>query len=106
MSTERSKEVVMWRMEESLNQAQEAGIDEVVSPKVHSQEEGVSAEGRQGLKEMLGSFRTAFPDARLEVEHILAEGDKVMTWSNLMGRHIGPLEAVPAIGKKVQVSRM
>jgi len=106
MSTERNKEVGMRLVEEGFNHSQEAGIEEVVSPKVHSQEEGVSAEGRQGLKEMLGSFRMALPDARLEVEHILAEGDKVMTWSNLMGRHIGPLEAVPAIGKKGQVSRM
>lgn len=45
MSTERNKEVVMRLMEEGFNHSQEAGIEEVVSPKVHSQEEGVSAEG-------------------------------------------------------------
>lgn len=103
MSTEQNKQLVMRLIEEGFNQGREVVIDELVSPKYRSQEEGMSAEGSAGLKELLGSFRTAFPDFRLQVEHILAEGDKVMTWAVFTGTHLGPLEAVPATGKKVMV---
>jgi len=103
MSTEQNKQIVMRLIEEGFNRAREAVIDELVSPKYQSQEEGMAAEGRQKLKEPMGSFRTAFPDLHLQVEHILAEGDKVMTWAVFTGTHLGPLEAVPATGKKVVV---
>ena len=103
MSTEQNKQLVMRLIEEGFNRGREAVIDELVSPKYRSQEEGMAAEGGAGLKELTASFRTAFPDFRLQVEHILAEGDMVMTWSVFAGTHLGPLEAVPPTGKKVMV---
>jgi len=103
MSTEQNKQLVRRLIEEGFNQGREAVIDELVSPKYRSQEEGMEAMGSEGLKELMRSFRTAFPDLHLQVEHILAEGDKVMTWAVFTGTHLGPLEAVPPTGKKVMV---
>ena len=103
MSTEQNKQLVMRLIEEGFNQGREAVIDELVSPRYRSQEEGMAAEGSAGVKELVGSFRTAFPDFRLRVEHVLAEGDKVMTWAIFTGTHTGPMEALPPTGKKVIV---
>jgi steroid delta-isomerase-like uncharacterized protein len=59
--------------------------------------------GVEGFKELLGVYRTAFPDMKLTIEEIIAEGDKVVTWATFTGTHRGPLQSLPATGKSVRV---
>lgn len=103
MSTERNKQVVTRFVEEVFNQKNLAALDEVVSSTFHSQEQDVEAAGVEVMREIIGAFWTAFPDGHLSIEHILAEGDKVMTWATFTGTHLGQLEAIPPTGKKVAV---
>jgi steroid delta-isomerase-like uncharacterized protein len=63
----------------------------------------MNASGPEGFKAMAAGFRTAFPDALLTVEEMIAEGDKVVTWAIFTGTHKGPLEGIPPTGKRVQV---
>lgn len=65
-------QVVMRLIEKRLSQGKGAVIDEIISPKYRSEVEGMSIEGRQGLRELRGSVRTASPDARSEVRHFRA----------------------------------
>ena len=45
--------------------------------------------GTGGLKAGIGAFKKAFPDARLSVEHIFGEDDKVVARVQVTGTHRG-----------------
>ena len=60
-------------------------------------------QGREGLKEVLGMMRTAFPDIHWVVEEMVAEGDTVVTRFTWTGTHQGAFLGVPATGKNVSV---
>jgi steroid delta-isomerase-like uncharacterized protein len=50
------------------------------------------------------SLRAAFPDGRVTIEDMIAEGDKVVTRYNSRGTHKGDFMGIPATGKKVAVT--
>lgn len=103
MSTEQNKPLVRRLIEEGFNKGNERVIDELVAPNFATREESMRAVGLAGFKEMVAAFRTAFPDARMTIEDVIAEGDKVITWAYLTGTHRGPLEGIPPTGKRVKV---
>lgn len=59
--------------------------------------------GRAGLKETFSMFLNAFPDARITIEEMLAEGDKIVARIVLRGTHQGPFFGIPATGRSVVV---
>ena len=59
-------------------------------------------QGREGLKEVLGMMRAAFPDIHWVVEEMVAEGDIVVTRFTWTGTHRGVF-GVPATGRSVVV---
>lgn len=90
-------------IEEGFNKGNERVIDELVAPNFATREESMRAVGLAGFKEMVSAFRTAFPDARMTIEDVIAAGDKVITWAYFTGTHRGPLEGIPPTGKRVKV---
>jgi steroid delta-isomerase-like uncharacterized protein len=60
-------------------------------------------QGRQGLKDVIGMLRTAFPDIHWVIEETIASGDKVVTRFKWSGTHRGDFVGVPATGRKVTV---
>jgi steroid delta-isomerase-like uncharacterized protein len=103
MSAQDSKAVIRRLIEEGINRNNEAVIDELVSPTFVSNEEGMGGVGLEGFKQVIKMYHTAFPDARLEVQFYVAEGDLVVTWGEYTGTHNGPLEGIPATGLPVRV---
>lgn len=59
--------------------------------------------GIEGLKDVLRSMRTAFPDLYFGIEEQIAEGDKVCTRFEWSGTHRGEFLGVPATGRPVKV---
>jgi len=59
--------------------------------------------GLAGLKMFMGMFRAAFPDARLIVEDLLADGDRVIGRWTVTGTQTGALQGIPASGKAVNI---
>jgi steroid delta-isomerase-like uncharacterized protein len=59
--------------------------------------------GREGLKNVIGQIRSAFPDTRWVVDEMVAEGDKVVTRFHWTGTHLGPFLGIAATGKPVKV---
>jgi predicted ester cyclase len=56
--------------------------------------------GNQSLKQLAQLWRTAFPDLKVTVHDILAEGDLVViAWSG-GGTHLGDLMGIPPTGKQ------
>jgi steroid delta-isomerase-like uncharacterized protein len=56
----------------------------------------------EGMKQALPMFRAAFPDMRLTVEDMIAEGDKVLDRVTVRCTHEGELMGIPASGKQVE----
>jgi steroid delta-isomerase-like uncharacterized protein len=61
---------------------------------------------REGLKAILQAMHGAFPDLRMMVEDVIAEGDKVVQRRVYQGTHKGELFGIPATGKSVNVSQI
>lgn len=61
---------------------------------------------REGLKAILTTMHSAFPDLKMTVEDVIAEGDKVMQRRVYQGTHKGELFGIPATGKSVSVSQI
>lgn len=61
-------------------------------------------QGREGLKEIIGLIRSAFPDTNWVIEEMVAEGDKVVTRFHWTGTHQGAFMGIPATGKHVKVN--
>ena len=63
--------------------------------------------GPTGQKMLIGTYHTGLPDARWDVEEMIAEGDKVVTRWIGSGTHTGVLQGnppIPPTGKKVKVN--
>jgi steroid delta-isomerase-like uncharacterized protein len=57
--------------------------------------------GREGMKQALRNFRSAFPDLETRSDHLIAEGDMVVLHWNARGTHRGELAGIPPTGKQV-----
>jgi steroid delta-isomerase-like uncharacterized protein len=60
-------------------------------------------QGREGLKEFLSAMFAAFPDLQWTPQELVAEGDRVATWSIWTGTHRSEFFGVPATGRQVSV---
>lgn len=61
------------------------------------------AAGKQGVQEWFVMMRGAFPDMRMEVEDLIAGGDKVVARGRFTATHQGDFMGMPATGKAVDV---
>lgn len=59
--------------------------------------------GLEGLKDILRSMRSAFPDLNFAIVEQVAEGDKVASRFEWTGTHQGEFLGVPATGRQVRV---
>lgn len=60
--------------------------------------------GRAEQIELLKGFRTAFPDISIEVEDVIATGDRLAFRSVMRGTHRAPFLGIAPTGQQVEVS--
>jgi predicted ester cyclase len=77
-----------------------SGLDDIVAEHYEDRVPGRDP-GRAPLKDAVGSLRTAFPDLRSTVTHIVAEGDLVAVHNRVVGTHLGPMGQLQATGSSV-----
>lgn len=58
---------------------------------------------KAGLHQSMAMFRTAFPDLQITIDDVIAQGDKVWTYTTMRGTNKGELMGMPATGKKIEV---
>jgi predicted ester cyclase len=77
-------------------------VDEVVSPRFtsHDWPEGAPT-GPEGFRAFYSAIRTALPDARYEVDDMIAEGDKVVVRWRLLGTHQGDFRGIAPTGRAI-----
>ena len=59
---------------------------------------------KEGIRQMAAVFNTAFPDCRVTVEDVIAEGDKVVARWRLAGTHKGEFLGVPPTGRQANLT--
>ena len=93
--------------EEGWNQGDFAVVEEIFSPDyvAHFTPPGAPA-GRDGFRWFVQMYRTAFPDLHLQVDDMLADGDKVISRFTIRGTHTGQLMNIPPTNKEVTVTAM
>jgi steroid delta-isomerase-like uncharacterized protein len=82
-------------------------IDEVVAPNVLFHVPApIDATGAQALKQVWAVLLRAFPDIRVTVEELIAEGDKIACRNTVTGTHRGEYRGLPPTGKSVTYSEI
>jgi predicted ester cyclase len=98
MSAEQNKAIVRQMVEEIFNRGNVSRLDEFVAPDFVEHEElppGMDA------KQMTTLLRSAFPDFKATIEHLIAEGDKVVMSMSWTGTQKGEFMGIPPTGKRV-----
>jgi steroid delta-isomerase-like uncharacterized protein len=93
-------------MDEAFNNGNMDAIDELVTPTVISHDAAIPEDivGTERLKEVVGGYRTAFPDLKVTVEQQIGDADRVATQWTARGTQDGELMGIPASGKQATVT--
>jgi steroid delta-isomerase-like uncharacterized protein len=92
MTPETNKAVVRRYIEEVINQGNVDLIDTLFAPQM-----------REKVKRFLTSGGDdPFPDAREEIQHLVAEGNTVVAHWIVRGTHRAPFLGIPATGKAIE----
>jgi steroid delta-isomerase-like uncharacterized protein len=79
-----------------------ATIDELVEPDARIRTPlPIQAAGAQALAEVFGRLHRTFADLHVEIEDLIAEGDKVVARNSVTGTHAGDYMGFPATGRSV-----
>jgi steroid delta-isomerase-like uncharacterized protein len=56
---------------------------------------------REGVMRFFRMYRAAFPDLRMDVQDVIASGDRVVVRARATGTHQGEFMGMPATGKSI-----
>lgn len=75
--------------------------DKVVSPQFTSHDWPEGATGPQAFRDYYAAIRSAVPDARYEVDDLIAEDDRVVVRWRLLGTHKGEFRGLAPTGRAI-----
>ncbi len=78
-----------------------AVVDAVVSPQFTSHDWSDGATGPQAFRKYYSAIRSAVPDARYEVDDLIAEGDRVVVRWRMLGTHSGDFRGIAPTGRAI-----
>jgi steroid delta-isomerase-like uncharacterized protein len=88
------------------NESDFASIDEVVAADAEHHDPMDPPDlpsGPEGERQLIEAYRSAFPDARIEIEDMVAEDDRVAVRWTATGTHEWEFRGVEATGTEVEV---
>jgi steroid delta-isomerase-like uncharacterized protein len=104
MSAEENKAIIRRWIEEAWNKGDVSIADEIYAPH-YTATDIINPKrilrGPAGIKLSVMETRSSFPDIHFTIDHLIAEGDKVVGALTVRGTHKGSLLDIPATGKKV-----
>jgi predicted ester cyclase len=86
---------------EAINTGNLALLDKYVAPGYTEHSEGF--QGVEPFKQQIIAFRAAFPDLRVTIEDLLADGGRFASRTTVTGTHTGDLMGMPPTGKHISV---
>jgi len=91
MAAEQNKVLVRRLVEEAVNHGNLGALDEVADG-------GITL----AAQHWIGPFRDSFPDFRMEIIELIAEGEKVVAHFRCSGTHLGEWRGHPPTGRRFQ----
>jgi len=103
-----NKEIVRRVVEGVWRDRNFAIVDDLVAEDYagHDPSQPETIQGRDGFKQFVAMYQTAFDDATVTIDDQIAEGDQVVTRWTGRGTHTGELMGIAPTGKEVTVSGM
>ena len=102
MSAEDNKAILRRFLDEAYNKGNLGVGDESLSANCSFHTPEADIEGIEGWKNYATGFLTAFPDdLDVNIEDMVAEGNKVVAYWSCRGTHNGDLLGIPPTGKQV-----
>jgi steroid delta-isomerase-like uncharacterized protein len=102
--SEESKDLARRSWEMLVNEHNPDAIDELYTPNLVWHEPDQDVEGTEEARRFLNTYLSAFPDMRVSVEDVIAEGDKAVTRWTIRGTHQGEIEEFgPPTGRQVEI---
>jgi steroid delta-isomerase-like uncharacterized protein len=104
--SEVNKTIVRRLFEEVWNKGNLSVADELFAPNYEHHDASTPDVGRgpESEKKRATLYRTAFPDLRLTIEDIIAEGETVVARWSCRGTHKGDLSGIAPTGKQFTIS--
>jgi steroid delta-isomerase-like uncharacterized protein len=101
--SEENKAIVRQQEEELFTQGNLDAADEVYAPDYvgHDPSNSEEVRGLEAAKRAASDYRQAFPDLRVTVEDLIAEGDRVAARLRFRGTHLGELDGIAPTGRRV-----
>ena len=100
MSVDENKALVRRFITDAWNHGNVEAVDELLAPDFQERLPSATYD-REGVKAFLRWFRAAFPDFRVSIDDLFAEGDRVAWRWTFRGTHQGPFLERPPTGKQV-----
>ena len=104
MGVAENKRNAMRFFDEVMNAGDMSVIDEIVHDDLVDHEEipGIPND-KAGISQWVGMMRSAFPDLKVTVLRMVAEGDEVWVHSRMTGTHRGDFLGMPPTDEKIDV---
>ena len=102
MSTATNKSIVRRYFEQVFNEHRHDLVEEFLAENIELHGSNLPP-GVEAVKQYLSSLTTGFPDHQMIVEDVVAEGDRVVARTTLIGTQLGEMLGIPATGKAVNV---
>lgn len=100
------KTIAHYFLAESFNTGNLAPADELVAANFTNVDPSTPPlpAGPAGYKQLITTYRTAYPDIRMTLDDLMIEGDKVVGRWTARGTNTGPLMGMPPTGKQATVT--
>lgn len=103
MSTEDNKALTR-RGYDALNARDWATFDSLLAPDFVFHNASATISGMEAYKQFIAMYFTAFPDAVLTIDDIVAEGESTVVRQTFQGTNAGSLMGMPPTGKPVNAT--
>ena len=103
--SDQNKAVVRRIIDEHWNLKNAALVPELFAANLSLETPDGVLTGLAGAGQLLQAYATAFPDFRLLIDDLLADGDQVILRWTFTGTHQGPLADIAASGRAVNLPR-
>jgi steroid delta-isomerase-like uncharacterized protein len=103
MSVEENKAVIRRYIEVGWSTGDMRAVEAAIAPGYlrHQPNMVMPVESEKDLEQLIGMYRAGVPDLDIKIQHIVAEGDWVVTRVICRGTHTGELAGIPATGKSL-----
>lgn len=102
---ERNKELVRLLMEEDISRGRVDIANQIIHPDFFDHTNPPELQrGQTGHNGIVAYFRAAFPDLEFRIEELIAEGDRVVARTTMLGTHRGEFFGIEPTGAAVTVA--